>query len=62
MNLVLYSGDNDWSEDGYHIFNECGIALVLSEGKEIEVTQEVYDRILPIIQEARDNRGFVIPE
>ena len=58
MEIKLIAGDNDWSTEGHHICNENGFALVLTEEKTINVSSEVYNRILPIIQDCRVFRGL----
>jgi hypothetical protein len=58
MQIQLVAGDHDWSLEGTHVLDDNGFALVLSEGKYLEVTQEVYDRIIPIVEGNRVFRGL----
>lgn len=56
--LILIADDHEFNENGYHVLNDKGIAKKVQENKEIEVIQEVYDRILPMIEGARIARGL----
>ena len=58
MLLTLIAGDHDWSLEGTHVLDGNGFAIVLSEGKELDVSEDVHARILPIIEGSRVCRGL----
>jgi len=58
MQVNLVAGDNDWSTEGTHVLDDNSFAIVLSESKTIEVSEEVQARIMPIIEGCRVFRGL----
>jgi hypothetical protein len=55
--LNLIAGDYDISDCGCHVCDEKGYAIIISESKQIELSQEDYDRIFPIVEDQRIRRG-----
>lgn len=58
MQIQLLAGDHDWSVEGTHVLDENGFAVVLTEDKAVEVSEEVSSRILTIIEGCRVHRGL----
>lgn len=58
MEIKLIAGDNDWSAEGTHVCDDHGFAIVLTAEKTITVSDEVYQRIMPIIESGRVFRGL----
>jgi hypothetical protein len=58
MLITLIAGDHDWSVEGTHVLDGNGFAISLAEGKEVEVSDEVHARIMPIIEGTRVYRGL----
>ena len=57
--LNLVAGDYDVDSGGHHVFDDRGYAVLLTEGKTVEITaQEDYDRIEPILESYRVARGL----
>ena len=68
MQLVLFTGDYDWTELGSHAWDENGYSIILTESKTVEMTQEVYNEVIPFVEAYRVSRGLnpdgsvIIPE
>ena len=58
MQINLIASDHDWSTEGTHVLDENGFAIVLSEPKTIEVDDDTWLRITPIIEDSRVFRGL----
>lgn len=57
VNLV--ADDYDIDSQGHHVCDERGFAIVLTESKQIEVTEQSdVDRIQPILEAYRLARGL----
>jgi len=57
--LNLVPGDYDIDSSGHHICDERGFAVIVTEEKQIEVTEQLdVDRIEPILEAYRLERGL----
>jgi hypothetical protein len=59
MIITLQPNETLWSEDGYHVLNELGIAIKVQVLTEVDIaSQENYDRAWNIIKEQRALQGL----
>jgi hypothetical protein len=57
--INLVSGDYDIDSQGHHVCDENGFAIVLTESKQVDVTEQSdIDRIQPILEAYRVARGL----
>jgi hypothetical protein len=57
--LNLVAGDYDIDSSGHHVCDESGFAILLTETKEVTITEQTdYDRINPILEDQRVRRGL----
>jgi len=58
-NITLIPGDYDLNDKGYHICDERGYAIIVTEEKEVTITEQSdYERIDPITRAHRVFRGL----
>lgn len=58
MQIQLLAGDHDWSAEGTHVLDDNGFAIILTEDKTIDVDDDTWLRITPIIEDCRVFRGL----
>lgn len=56
--LNLIAGDYDFDSNGHHVCDDQGFAILLTEPKAVEISQLDYDRVEPILEDYRVNRGL----
>lgn len=62
MQVTLKSGDNLWSEEGTHICDERGMAIVVTEDTTVDIADEAYANAWQVIQSWRETRGVSYPD
>jgi hypothetical protein len=62
LKITLQPNDHLWSPQGYHVCDQKGFTIVCEEEIEVEfLSQEILDRVLPIIEERRAS-FYIEPE
>jgi hypothetical protein len=63
LKITLQPNDHLWSPQGLHVLDSKGIAIVCQEEIEVEfLSQEILDRVMPIIEARRVDYTVVEPE
>jgi len=53
MKILIKQGEYLWSENGTHIIDDKGLAVIATEDTEVDILPEHYDRVLAIIESER---------
>lgn len=61
MNILLRAGEHLWSQQGTHVCDEKGFAIILAEDAEIAIDDDEAKHALAVIKADREFRG-VDPE
>jgi hypothetical protein len=63
LKITLQPNDHLWSPQGFHVLDSKGIAIICEEETEVEfLSQEILDRVMPIIEARRVEYTVVEPE
>ena len=63
LKITLQPNDHLWSPQGTHVLDSKGIAIICQEEIEVEfLSQEILDRVMPIIEARRIEYTVVEPE
>jgi len=63
LKITLQPNDHLWSPQGYHVCDQKGFTIVCEEEVEVEfLSQEILDRILPLIEARRLEFIEYVPE
>lgn len=57
MQVTLKPGDNLWSEEGTHICDDKGMAIVVTEEVTVDIADDAYANAWQVIQSCRETRG-----
>jgi hypothetical protein len=62
LKITLQPNDHLWSPEGFHVLDSKGIAIICQEEIEVEfLSQEILDRVMPIIESRRVEYTVVEP-